>query len=275
VLKNNIAMYVTNKTAIKKSFLIVLILIGLSYLLTYKPAPRFPKISKKIPKNNEPEQIYISLRVLPKIEKKQLEKKKKQKTVLNTKKEVARHFKYTHKKVFVDKGKELLGEKGKKIGFFPEIKVNYRKYLGITKYLTVMNSLGGKFYIINMGTGQIAARIDLDARKLSLQKKLAGLSPRSRLIEDEPSLFKYIDAAKVEFGKGDYEVILLLPLEIDHYIIGALSDITKNLGNDIMQFSSFCGVYVLKGNDLFLGIYKGKFKNGKMKHLNASMKLTS
>ena len=129
--------------------------------------------------------------------------------------------------------------------------------------------------MMNMWSGEIVARIDFDTRSLSLEKNLKGLSPRSRLIEKEPSLYRYTEAAKRSFGNATYEVILLVPREVDQYIIGTLSDVANKSGGDIKRFSYFRGIYVQRGNNLILGIFEGKLKNGPAKKLNVSIQLTS
>jgi len=271
IFKDLIMKVLICKDNLRKTIFVILIFLGVLYLIAFQPLAPPKKNVQKVPKSKDSDKLYISLRALPNpVEKKPVKKPKKR-----IKKKVDPHYKYTRSKSYINKGRASLGKRGQKIGSFPEIKANYRKHLGINGYLTAMERLGGSFYILNMDTGDIAAQIDTRNRALSLKKNLSGLSPRSRLIENEPTLFQYIKIAQNAFGNGNFAVILLLPLEIDHYIIGALSDTANKIGEDIKNFSTFYGVYVMRGRDLYLGIYKGRLKSGHIKKLNVSLRLTT
>lgn len=269
---------------LKKIIFIILILMGVCYLFSYTRNNKI-LISEKIeiqkekqeePADKTPERIEIILRTLPPentIEKKRTANKKSMNNISKYR-SVPEHLQYIKAKSLIDSGKQFLGKNGLKVGSFPVINVNYRKFLGINEYLKEMQRIGGRFYIMNLRTGTIADRVNFAQKQLVPKGSLEGLSPRSRLIEKEPSMSKYIKNAENKYGKGNYAVILLVPLKIEQYIIGAINDAASRQGCDIKMFSSFNGLYIKKNKILYLGINKGVLKNNDKKPLNISIALS-
>ena len=284
ILKLLLNSIMDNVELLKKIISIILILMGVCYLFSYARNNKI-LISEKIeirkekqqeePADKMSEKIEIILRTVPNentIEKKTSNKK----SMGNISKygSVPEHLQYIKAKSLVDSGKQFLGENGLKIGSFPVINVNYRKFLGINEYLKEMQRIGGRFYIMDLRTGTIINRVDFAQKQLVPKGSLGGLSPRSRLVEKEPSMNRYIKNAENKYGKGNYAVILLLPLKIEQYIIGAMNDAVSRQDFDIKMFSSFNGLYIKKNKILYLGINKGILKNRTKKPLNISIALS-
>lgn len=263
-----------SKRNVKNLVLLSLIFLGVWYLsLTLLSAP--PKENRQSKKEaTVSRKIAVSLRVIPK-DMPEVPNKSSDRKSRDSKKKNVQAMSYTQTSALSSEGKRLVGKNGQKIGSFPCIIANYRKYLGIHGYLKSMAALGGRFFVLNTGSTYIEAEIDVANKRLVDKGSLAGLSPRSRLIEGEPVIADYLRLAKRKFGMGNYTVILLLPMEIDHYIIGAINNSIEVLGKNIKEFSTFQGVYVRRNKDLDLGIYEGTLKTGAKQRLNISIKLNS
>lgn len=263
------------KQNVKNLVLLSLIFLG-GWYLSVTLSSGLPQENKQDKKEEAivSRKISVSLRVIPKDEPEVPDKSADRKS-RDSKKNNVQAMSYVQTSALSSEGKQLVGGNGQKIGSFPCIVANYRKYLGIHRYLKSMAALRGRFFVLNTASNHIEAEIDFDNKRLVDKGSLAGLSPRSRLIEDEPVITDYLRLAKRKFGMGNYTVILLLPMEIDHYIIGAINKSIKALGKNINEFSTFEGVYVRQNRDLDLGIYKGTLKTGAKQRLNISIKLNS
>ena len=260
-------MDVIRKT--KNIGLVLLILTGLVYLLMMPGAnlPVKPKITKPEPvkKEKEIQKIAITLQKIEKPKPKAPEVKKPP---------APKSMQYLPKPNLMNKGKRMIGEKGQKIGTFPDIVVDYKRHLGVAGYLSAMNRLGGRFYILDQDRGKIVARIDNTLGNIESRGSFWGLSPRSRQVSQEPVLDKYIQQAKERYGPGSYSVILLIPLKIDQYLIGVIDDAVRKSGRTIKDFSSFYGVYSLNKGRMFLWIYEARLKSGAKTPFDLSVEIS-
>lgn len=173
----------------------------------------------------------------------------------------------------VKAGANLTGKKGEKIGAFPQIVADYNAKLGINRYMAAMNAMGGRFYILDKQLGKIKCRIDVANQTLVPKGSLWGLSPRSRAVNNEPALAPLLEQARKEYGAGDYGIILLIPLNVDQYLIGALDKGMRQLNRNLKNISMFKGYYAQRGNELYLNVQSANMKQGSRLPLNFIIRL--
>ena len=226
------------------------------------------------PEKKLPEEKKIRVQVKMISEPKKETPKPLQKAPAPVKKKTApQHQAYTPTRELMEKGRKMLGDKGQKIGSFPRIVVDYKTHLGIRNYLNAMDKLGGRFYILDKQLGRIVARLDVNYKKLVSKGSLRGMSPRSRVVTHEKNILPYLEMARQDYGPGNYDIILLVPLEMDQYLISALENAVNKKGELIKEYSSFMGVYVERNGDFYLGVDRGVYKKGGIVPLNVSIKI--
>lgn len=274
-MKNLTVIRRFSKQNVKNFVLLSLIFLCGWYLSVTLSSSGLPKENRQAKKEAiVSRKISVSLRVIPN-DVPEVPDKSADRKSSDSRKNNVRVMSYAQTSALSSQGKQLVGKNGQQMGSFPCIVANYRKHLGIHGYLKSMAALGGRFFVLNTTSTHIEAEIDFDNKRLVAKGSLAGLSPRSRLIDAEPVIADYLRMAKRKFGMGNYTVILLLPMEIDHYIIGAINNSIEALGKNIKEFSAFQGVYVRRNRDLDIGIYEGTLKTGAKQRLNVSIKLNS
>lgn len=256
---------------VKRLLMIALMILGIVYIAQHTVEPRTAtsgsqsEFSKDAPQEQN-EEIYVSLQeIMPE------EPKSEHLAKPESRPPKPQHFN-RYDDASINKGRKIAGDNGQMIGSLPPISAKYQQTLGFQAYASSMNKIGGRFFIIDEVKGEILCGLDLKNEKLTSTGNLFGLSPRSREV-DEPQLNEYLVAAKNEYGLGHYKTILLLPLEIDHYIIGAISRTLETKRLEINEFKKFDGVYVKKDDNFYLGIYKGHLKDGTNHSLNISIAL--
>lgn len=252
----------------RKAISILLIIMGLFYLVMFTPQPVISVVRKSIvrPEAEKIDFIEITIR--------EITEEKEQKTQEMNASDPKSVKPNTNPDDLMATGKKLLGDKGQNIGSFPDIIVNYQKHLGTVKYIKTMRRLGSRFFVMNLISGDIVAGIDFDVKGLNIDLDFSGLSPRSRLIRDEPSFSVYVDAVRKVFGnKGSYGIVMLVPVQVDHRIIGTLSDVVKKFNHNIKDYSRFKGEYRIRNNRLYLEIHRGEFKNKPGQDMDISISL--
>ena len=174
----------------------------------------------------------------------------------------------------INKGRKIIGNHGEMIGGFPEIIARYRKTLGFYQYLGSIRGIGGRFFIRDKERKRLAAEIDFDAGQLTAIDALINLSPRSREITGESGITRYIKLAEHSYGPSTYSIILLLPLNVDYFLLAGMEEILKKEALSNRDFISFNGIYKKKNDDLILEIISGRLKNGKTKKMGVSFNLS-
>ena len=164
---------------------------------------------------------------------------------------------YRVDKSLVKSGMALVGEKGEHLGSFPAITANYRVNLGFESYVKSLQSLGARFFIRDRIGKKLVGEVDFHTLYLSPIRHLNGLSPRSRIISNELAANQYIELANVMFGKGDYQMILLLPLQIDAALIAGMEKALRQSGYDVRNFISLQARYEKDSRGLWLVVVKG------------------
>ena len=161
----------------------------------------------------------------------------------------------------VRSGMALVGEKGEHLGSFPAITANYRVNLGFQSYVKSLQSLGARFFIRDRRRRKLVGEVDFHTLYLSPIRHLNGLSPRSRIISSELAASQYIELANVMFGKSDYQMILLLPLQIDAALIAGMEKALRQSGYDVRNFISLQARYEKNSRGLWLVVVRGNDKN--------------
>jgi hypothetical protein len=157
----------------------------------------------------------------------------------------------------VRNGMALVGERGEHLGSFPTITANYRVNLGFQAYVNSLRGLGGRFFIRDRRRRKLVGEVDFQTLYLSPINHLDGLSPRSRIISSESAANQYIELANVMFGKGQYQMILLLPLQIDAALIAGMENALRKSGYDVRDFISLQARYEKDSRGLWLVVVKG------------------
>ena len=157
----------------------------------------------------------------------------------------------------VRSGMALVGQKGEHLGSFPAITANYRVNLGFQSYVRSLQGLGARFFIRDRIGKKLVGEVDFHTLYLSPIRHLNGLSPRSRIISSELAANQYIELANVMFGKGDYQMILLLPLQIDAALIAGMEKALRKSGYDVRDFISLQARYEKDSRGLWLVVVKG------------------
>jgi hypothetical protein len=157
----------------------------------------------------------------------------------------------------VRSGMALVGQKGEHLGSFPAITANYRVNLGFESYVKSLQSLGARFFIRDRWRKKLVGEVDFHTLYLSPIRHLNGLSPRSRIISSELAANQYIELANVMFGKGDYQMILLLPLQIDAALTAGMEKALRQAGYDVRNFISLQARYENDSRGLWLVVVKG------------------
>jgi hypothetical protein len=160
-------------------------------------------------------------------------------------------------KSMVRNGMALVGEKGEHLGSFPAITANYRINLGFQTYVASLQSLGARFFIRDRARKKLVGEVDFQTLYLSPINHLNGLSPRSRIISGESAANQYIELANVMFGKGHYQMILLLPLDIDAALIAGMEKALRQTGHDVRDFMSLQARYKKDSHGLWLVVVSG------------------
>ena len=160
----------------------------------------------------------------------------------------------------VRSGMALVGDKGENLGLFPSITANYRVTLGFESYVKSLQNLGARFFIRDRIERKLVGEVDFQTLYLSPIRHLKGLSPRSRIISGELGVDKYIELANVMFGQGDYQMILLLPLQIDAALIGGMEKALRQSGYDVRNFISLEARYEKDSRGLWLIVLSGTYR---------------
>lgn len=160
-------------------------------------------------------------------------------------------------------------------GAFPPLEVGYPE-LGFPGYASAMEGLGGKFFVWDAAVREIKGEIDLAAgRLLPLDpERLAGMSPRSRDLAEEPALELYLESARERFGPSRYRVLLLLPWEVDRLLVAGLTRTLERAGHSPGELASLQGSYTQKEGELVLNLTWGHTRQGERVPLSLTYNLS-
>lgn len=233
------------------------------------------KEQKPVEKKKE-KTIKVSIKII-----KEDPKPKPKKTQSKTKKPRKKDIPKTPKRTppvareLVNKGIKMVGRQGEHLGEFPSFTTEYRHTIGAEGYINLIRRSGGRFFIFDTKGKYLVAEIDTASRRLKRLSRLSKLSPRSRDITSEDALQKYINEAARRHGPSEYAVVMLFPLKVDAFLIGAIEDYLETIGKNSKDFFNFQGRYERKGNDLILRVVSGTLKNGSKLMLNSTLNLSN
>ena len=243
---------------INSFFLILAWCVGLLLGFLWSERPLFPdpsalapvKLEKELRPKPPPRElpVKVSIERIPDPVRKPSLKKKRPRVISRN---------YRVDKSLVKSGMALVGEKGEHLGSFPAITANYRVNLGFESYVKSLQSLGARFFIRDRIGKKLVGEVDFHTLYLSPIRHLNGLSPRSRIISSELAASQYIELANVMFGKGDYQMILLLPLQVDAALIAGMEKALRQSGYDVRNFISLQARYEKDSRGLWLVVVKG------------------
>jgi hypothetical protein len=203
---------------------------------------------------------------------------------------------YEKKLALVDAGKKLIGDNNEKIRGFPVIIAGHdRSCIDTPGFFAALAKLGCQFYIYDKkkdifiskvdtaGKSQVSKRsfkqvLDLLLAEFGLKQMVSkesfkGLSPRRRPFSLDATVESYITSAEQKYGPGDYQLTLMVPLEMDQYLIGALQDVARKKDTQIKEFWCFYGTYKPFDQGLVLNIHTGRRKPDWQMPLDVSIKL--
>lgn len=148
------------------------------------------------------------------------------------------------------------------IGALPTISADYRRHLGFERYVQNVREAGGRFFLYDPWGNRVLSEVDPLTGDLFLARELEGLSPRSRRIRSEPVVSGILRRATAEFGVSVVEIVLLLPFDLDAYLIGGMERAVCDGGMELADFAEFRGVYLLENGQLVLRIDSGVVRGG-------------
>jgi hypothetical protein len=160
-------------------------------------------------------------------------------------------------KKLIERGRELAGKDGVRLGSFPGLTAEFRETMGWAAYWLTMKRVGARFFIYDGVEGRILC--ELKASSCHPIRSFSGLSPRSRDVTHLPEARAIID--KLAPGKGN-RLILLLPMKVDHIILAAQEKVADSNRLRLQNFSRFYGVYHLRQGNLVLRITGGHLTSG-------------
>ena len=182
---------------------------------------------------------------------------------------------YAYAKKLTMKGKRLIGTKGQKIGAFPAITIDNEKHLSTREYVQAMLGIGARFTVLEVNSRRFAGDIDFRHERLVPFKGLDGMSPKTRFVKGEAhdSMDRYIRQARDRRGGGKYVIALLLPLEIDHYVAGAIADALVRKGIATNDVSELSGCYRKDDGTISMEIETVHIKGGNTLPINIRLRL--
>jgi len=175
----------------------------------------------------------------------------------------------------VKQGMGMVGTQGEHLGEFPSFTAEYRQTIGVEAYIRLIRRTGGRFFIYETSRKKLVAEIDTAAQRLKHPVRLSELSPRSRDITGEGALLRYVDEAARQHGSSEYSVIILFPLEVDAFLIGAMEESLGSIGKSSRDFFSFRGRYEQQGGSLILRVLSGNLKSGSSLAVDITLNLSS
>ncbi|OAQ20612.1 hypothetical protein [Thermosulfurimonas dismutans] len=121
-------------------------------------------------------------------------------------------------------GKRVLGNRSNE----PVIVAEYG--LPFEKYLEYMRRLGAQVVVYDVEKGRFVCSILLDGTLLP-NPSLKGYSPRARrLTSDFPNREQVFQQVRELFGPGDYEILLLLPQEVEERFLREIKKALESFG---------------------------------------------
>ena len=165
----------------------------------------------------------------------------------------------------------------------PVVQASY-SHIGFEKYLSKMLEMGGRLFLGNVTTREIHSEIYIEERfgrycfvGLDSGKKndLEGMALfRPREIAGEALVNKILDCARRFCIEGELACVILLPLDKEAAILGALDRYLKASGYRLSHFHMVWGDYLDSKNRFALRIHKGQLQeNGDVVQLDMTLRM--
>ncbi|HID10464.1 MAG TPA: hypothetical protein EYP17_04080 [Candidatus Latescibacteria bacterium] len=149
----------------------------------------------------------------------------------------------------------------------PMVQASYGR-IGFEAYLSKMRAMGGRLFLGNAKEQRILAEVILDWSSdgypfLGLDEggrdRLEGMALfRPREIYGEPLIKEILDYSRPLFKGSDLRCVILLPLEKEAAILGALKEYLSGGGYQISQLDMVWGSYFQRGSQFGLKVEKGR-----------------
>jgi hypothetical protein len=163
----------------------------------------------------------------------------------------------------IDIGRKLIDKKTS----VPIVQASYNR-IGFESYLKKMRGMGGRLFVGDAEEQRILAEAILDNRygryslfRLDEGKKddLDGMALfRPREISDERLIDQILNYARQFFQDSDLRCVILLPLDKEAAILGALKEYLNNSGYHLSQFDMVWGHYFQAGLEFGLKVEKAR-----------------
>jgi hypothetical protein len=110
--------------------------------------------------------------------------------------------------------------------------------LPIQTYLSFMIDQGSQLGLYNTSEGKFVCTVDLHGRMKISHIRQNGMSARARRVTDNfPNKHKLLQEAVARFGPGSYEILLLIPKQMDDRFYGNIYQMIRNSGSDPKDIS--------------------------------------
>jgi Tfp pilus assembly protein PilE len=164
----------------------------------------------------------------------------------------------------------------------PIVQASYDR-IGFNFYLKKMRDMGGRLFVGDAIQQKILAEVIVDNYDGSYRcfgmdegkkDELDGMALfRPREIANEILVDEILNYARQTFGARDLRCVVLLPLDKEAAILGALKEYLNKSGYNISQFDVVWGNYLQKGWQVGLKVERGRIsKTGEI--INLDMTLT-
>ena len=273
----------------KKALIFAMMVFALIFVLLYLVAWSLPHTKKDLKKVNLKQARVVTKKIKPpqkvrvialvqheKAEKKIIKKPEKQKkhhVPKARKKKVSSHptdraavRRLPSKKMVansdvVSKGHILISRNRP----MPLIQTSYDD-IGFYRYLKHMKAIGGRLFVGDALEKRIVGEAVLydngyQYEFIGFKDAIDDLAPmalfRPREIMGEPLAIEIISRAKSQFGNGDFRCVVILPIDKEAAIFGALDDYLQSHGYPISGFGMIKGRYFMSEEKLTLRLEQG------------------
>lgn len=160
----------------------------------------------------------------------------------------------------------------------PVVQASYDR-IGFNFYLKKMRDMGGRLFVGDAIQQKILAEAIVDnhhgiyrcfGMDEGKKDELDGMALfRPREIANEILVDEILNYARQTFGARDLRCVVLLPLDKEAAILGALKEYLNNSGYNISQFDIVWGNYFQQGRQFGLKVEKGRIsKTGEIVYLD-------
>ena len=135
-----------------------------------------------------------------------------------------------------------------------------------------MKAIGGRLFVGDAAKQRIIAEAVLyDSgyryEFVSFKEQMDNLNAmalfRPREIVSEPLALQIVSRAKSEFGIGDLRCVVILPIEKEAAMLGALDEYLNDSGYSISIFCAILGRYFAVGDEFVLRIDEGVLRDSR------------